>query len=68
MKCGPKEDFFVVDNDPQGYKLSCCGSFGLGFFQIALVILSTISDFQKWSSPSSLVERENLDCFPHYIQ
>ena len=20
------------DNDSQGYKLSCCGSFGLGFF------------------------------------
>ena len=42
MKCGPKEDFFVVDNDPQGYKLSCCGSFGLGFYGFTYCISSYI--------------------------
>ena len=35
---GPKEGIFIlIDNDPQVYKLSCCGSFGLffSFIQIA---------------------------------
>jgi hypothetical protein len=28
---------FFVDNDPQGYKLSCCGSFGLDFFSFVKI-------------------------------
>ena len=33
MKWGPKKGILIfVDNDPQGYKLSCWGSFGLDFF------------------------------------
>ena len=33
MKWGPKKGILIfVDNDPQAYKLSCWGSFGLDFF------------------------------------
>ena len=39
LKCpyvgGPKGVIlFSIDIDPQGYKLSCCGSFGLVFFSL----------------------------------
>jgi hypothetical protein len=27
-----------MDNDPQGYKLSCCGSFGLDFFSFIQIV------------------------------
>jgi hypothetical protein len=33
MKFGLKGGILIfVDNDPQGYKLSCCGGFALDFF------------------------------------
>ena len=35
MKRGPKGGILIfVENDPQGYKLSCCVSFGLVFFSV----------------------------------
>ena len=38
---GPKEGIFIlIDNDPQVYKLSCCGSFSLVFFSFIQIALS----------------------------
>ena len=39
--------FIFIDNDPQGYTLSCCGSFGLGFsvFMLSLAMLWIMEQF-----------------------
>ena len=49
MRSKRKGILFFVDNDPQGYKLLCCGSFGLDFYSFIQITFGSavLGDIQK---------------------